>query len=249
MPLAKGFAPSVVSKNIHELTHHGSRPRPHDQIVAIALSEADKSRREHAAFGGGMGMMGGGMGGGYNPMLSYEERSAIRGEMSDQFHPTGLIGGAGAGRTDRLPLSVAAESHIIPSDVVSSLGQGTTANGAAILNGIIKGGVGPYGVAMPRGARGSGVPRPPAAPKIVKGLAKGGETPDEPEGVSHILAASGEFVVDRSDVARIGARQRRAGLSKARTDLRAGHQALDDLILRVRKHTLRWLKNAPRPRK
>jgi len=38
---------SNVSANIHELVHHGSRPRSHRQIVAIALNAARKARRTH----------------------------------------------------------------------------------------------------------------------------------------------------------------------------------------------------------
>lgn len=55
MPLESGSSPAVISKNISELTHHGSRPRSHDQIVAIALSNADK--HPGRAFGGGIGGM------------------------------------------------------------------------------------------------------------------------------------------------------------------------------------------------
>jgi hypothetical protein len=40
MPLKKGKSKKVISENIHELTEHGSRPRPHKQIVAIALHTA-----------------------------------------------------------------------------------------------------------------------------------------------------------------------------------------------------------------
>ena len=36
---------SNVSDNIHELSHHGSRPRSHRQIVAIALNAARKAKR------------------------------------------------------------------------------------------------------------------------------------------------------------------------------------------------------------
>ncbi len=40
MPLKPGKA--NIGANIKELTENGSRPRPHKQIVAIALSEARK---------------------------------------------------------------------------------------------------------------------------------------------------------------------------------------------------------------
>jgi len=38
------------------------------------------------------------------------------------------------GRTDQHAMDVPAESFVIPADVVSSLGQGNTANGMAVLN-------------------------------------------------------------------------------------------------------------------
>ena len=36
---------SNISENIRELVHHGSRPRSHKQIVAIALNAARKGKR------------------------------------------------------------------------------------------------------------------------------------------------------------------------------------------------------------
>ncbi len=41
MPLLPGK--KNIGTNIKELTEHGSRPRSHKQIVAIALSEARKT--------------------------------------------------------------------------------------------------------------------------------------------------------------------------------------------------------------
>lgn len=40
MPLKKGSSQATIEKNIHELTHNGSRQRSHAQVVAIALSLA-----------------------------------------------------------------------------------------------------------------------------------------------------------------------------------------------------------------
>lgn len=56
MPLLPGK--ENISRNISELTHHGSRERSHRQIVAIALANAD--RHPHKAGGGGIGFAGGG---------------------------------------------------------------------------------------------------------------------------------------------------------------------------------------------
>ena len=46
MPLKKGKSRKTISHNISELTHHGSKPRSHKQIVAIALNEARRSGRK-----------------------------------------------------------------------------------------------------------------------------------------------------------------------------------------------------------
>lgn len=48
MPLKAGSDQKTISSNISELTHHGSRPRSHEQIVAIALHNADKSNSSMA---------------------------------------------------------------------------------------------------------------------------------------------------------------------------------------------------------
>jgi hypothetical protein len=40
MPLKKGSSKKTISANISELTHHGSKKRKHNQIVAIALAQA-----------------------------------------------------------------------------------------------------------------------------------------------------------------------------------------------------------------
>jgi hypothetical protein len=44
MPLTPGSSQETISHNIDELTHHGSRKRPHAQIVAIALHNADVTK-------------------------------------------------------------------------------------------------------------------------------------------------------------------------------------------------------------
>mgnify|MGYP001563210582 CR=1 FL=1 len=46
MPLLKGKA--NIGRNIEELTEHGSRPRSHKQIVAIALSVARGGKKRPA---------------------------------------------------------------------------------------------------------------------------------------------------------------------------------------------------------
>jgi hypothetical protein len=300
MPLASGSDPATISANISELTHHGSRPRNHDQIVAIALSNADK--HPHRAMGGtgGIGHIAsvphvaafhimhestpktpamhdmtpsqgtppwirsafrqinspsGGIGhmadGGMAGDAPWWERGEQR--IADQPFHSGLIDGSGAGRTDRLPLAVGTDSHVMPADVVSGLGQGNTLAGARILNMALR--VGPYGTPLPHEVRGSGPPHPPSAaameaeqrPSALQNsmmLAHGGSTHKK---VS-ILAASGEFVVEPELVREIGERMIAGGKAKGSDPMDAGHRYLDDLIHRVRQFNIKWLKNAPPPK-
>ncbi len=304
MPLAPGNSPSVISSNISELTHHGSRKRNHDQIVAIALSNAD--RHPHAAFGGGIGGSGNiggslghiggspkiGIGASHSQVMSPSQstpwwtRSAERqmtappahgighfaaggGLMSaseaspwteradarimDQPFHGGLIGGSGAGRTDQIPLAVGGDSHVMPADVVSGLGQGHTLAGARILDASLK--TGPWGVPFPHEARGHGPPAPPHVPtpgtsptgierSMMSGLAEGGPTKK-----TSILAASGEFVVEPEVVEELGRRVIAEDPKKGNQNpMTLGHEALDALIARVRKFNIDWLKHAPPPK-
>ena len=52
MPLKPGSSSKVISQNISELTHHGSKKRPHKQIVAIALHKADETKSSKPRAGG-----------------------------------------------------------------------------------------------------------------------------------------------------------------------------------------------------
>lgn len=166
------------------------------------------------------------------------ERSEARGE--DEFHPGGLIDSGVAGRTDRIPLAVAADSHVIPADVVSGLGQGNSIAGANILNMALR--MGPYGTPLTRGGGGGrGIPSPPG---VFRGTfqmpyAKGGSThPEAGAEKTPIMAAGGEFIVPKYKVVELGG-----------GNARKGHDLLDKMIAAVRKHQMDFLKNAPPPKK
>lgn len=300
MPLVPGNSRAAISENISELTHHGSRPRSHAQIVAIALSNADRTGH---AFGGGIGSIGHGGGGlGHigigapsSRVMSASEGSpwwersearqmtapahgighfAVGGMMSaseaspwwersdsrainDIPHGGGLIGGSGAGRTDQIPLVVGADSHVMPADVVSGLGQGHTLAGARILDAALK--TGPWGTALPHEVRGHGPPAPPhlstaadnpaptgIARTMETGLASGGA----PHRKTSILAASGEYIVEPEVVEALGQRiLNQGGGKRGQSVMSAGHEALDELIGRVRKFNIAWLRSAPPPKK
>ncbi len=44
MPLVKGSSEKAIAENIHRLSHE-KKKRPHDQIVAIALDIARRSKK------------------------------------------------------------------------------------------------------------------------------------------------------------------------------------------------------------
>lgn len=286
MPLVKGSSREAISKNIDELTHHGSRQRPHDQIVAIALSEADKSKRGRRADGGNVPdpsydpaiqerafksladsgqtltpantpdphtrmMAVPNMRGAFgsdpitgNIYVPWDSRhpdprqhraagggglsSVIPGIQDDPYHSGGLFNSDVAGRTDRLPHTVAADSFVMPADAISILGQGNTPAGAKIMDGIL--GSGPYGTQLPRGRR-----------------ADGGNATDK--GVSHVMVAGGEVLVPRERVQNVGWRSRNTGKQSPQKDLTAGHAWLRDFVAKIRKYEIGRLKNAPKPKK
>lgn len=94
----------------------------------------------------------------------------------------GYIHGTSGGRTDNKPMKVAPGSYVIPSDILSGLGQGNSHAGAAALQRMFK--MGPHAKTLGESGK----------------FADGGMPG---EGVP-IVAASGEMVVDPETVARIG---------------------------------------------
>lgn len=248
---ALAIAFSVQRRNKHASGGKAGFPHPHlggirsggigHQVMSMGeampswtRSEASgigRTHRQHFAAGGiSMGMA-------EPPWTRSEAR-----QINDMPFHSGLIHSAVPGRTDRLPLAVGAESHVIPSDSVSSLGQGNTAAGARIWQAAIKNG--PWGVQPPRAVHGHG---PPSAPHIAQsqtGLATGGR------GKTAILAAGGEIVVPAEDVEALGQRGIAAGMGKrGETAMDCGHRLIDEAIARIRKYTIEWLRHAPAPKK
>lgn len=157
------------------------------------------------------------------------------------FRTGGLIKSTVAGRTDRLPMSVPANAYIVPSDVVSGMGQGNTDAGAKMLKNILH----PHSMRLRLAGRkrhtanifGTGHPDVFAhsqfsAPPMGSPMADGGATEDVP-----IVAAGGEYVIDPDTVTSLGD-----------GDARAGHKILDRMVLNVRHHTARKLTQLPGPK-
>lgn len=171
-------------------------------------------------------------GGGLSAPAPFYERSEAR-MLNDPPHFGGLFRSDVAGRTDRLPHRVPADSFVFPAAEVATLGQGNTLAGAKILDAIF--GTAPYGAALPKS-------RSLSYPHV---RAEGGNT----DGVSHVMVAGGEYLITPDKIAAVGRRLRAAGKSKAKSDLAAGHQMLRDFVLRIREAERKRLKNAPAPKR
>lgn len=138
---------------------------------------------------------------------------------------TGPIMSAVPGRTDHLSIKVPAGSYVLPSEHVSSLGQGNTMNGMKVLTQMFGPSKGPYGAgAMPIG-RG----RRPG--KFAEGGVPG-EVGDVP-----IMAAGGEFVIPPEKIVEMFG------------DLQRGHKFLDAWVMHRRQQHIKTLKNLPPPAK
>lgn len=214
MPLQKSTSRAVISNNIREMQAAG---HPHRQAVAAALHTADLAR-QHRADGGGLSLG--------QTSIPFAERSAARSLQDDTYHPGGFLNSSVAGRTDRLPHAVAADSFVMPADVVSGIGQGNSLAGAKIMDAILSSG--PFGTPLPRTRRADGGPAP---------------------GISHVMVAGGEYIVPREKVIALGRRMRLGKKSRARSDLAAGHEALRDMVDKVRGFQKKFLANAPKPKK
>lgn len=211
MPLNKSGSKKSFSQNVSAEINAG---KPKRQAVAIAYS----IQRRHKAVGGALA-----------PPF-YE-----RAEAKNLEH-AGMIHSPVAGRTDRIPMGVKSGAYVIPSDIVSSLGQGNSLAGSNALNRLFK--TGPYG------AGSSPIPHS-AAPKMLpikqpKMFALGGvpaaDDPSTQQPVD-IVAAGGEFVVDPQTITSIGG-----------GDLSKGHDILDAFVKHVRGKTIKTLRKLPPPK-
>lgn len=295
MPLKKGKSQAAISANISELTHHGSRPRSHSQIVATALSQAkklpkrstgglsaagfpttgnstgtpqysglgyfspppgssgipyalqmkalqeaqkaqqlpkltptsssgpitpygasqsaqppDTSTAESFGKGGNLSLSGGVSG-----VLSLKPPKSLA-RTTEPVASGGFIHSAIPGRTDRLAMNVKHGSHIIPADVVSSLGQGNSLAGARHLDMMLR--------ALPQVFKKGGTVSPSPPPRIKD---------HEP-----ILAAGGEYIVPPEEVKRVG-----------EGDHDKGHGRLDKMIVNVRRREAKRMLKLPPPKK
>lgn len=134
----------------------------------------------------------------------------------------GPIHSAVAGRTDHLPMQVAAGSYVLPADIVSAMGEGNTMAGFKSAKSLFGGE--PGEPAFDEGNPGT------------EAFANGGAASGVP-----IVAAGGEYVIPPEAVAKLGARH--GG------DIDDGHKILDHFVRKYRAKTVKLLKSLPGPKK
>lgn len=168
---------------------------------------------------------------------------------------TGPISGDGPGRADDISTSVPDGSHVIASDVVSSLGDGSTAAGQKKLQKMFPEG-GPTGIknaAMklnPIKPPSMGFAKMPSAPKApafihpaMPKMPMMHRMPGAPKGMRFkhggkvkVKVSSGEFVVPKEHVDHIG-----------EGDNERGHRALRAWQMLVRRHDIERRSKLPPP--
>lgn len=166
---------------------------------------------------------------------------------AESFHPGGLFHGAGLGRADTIPTSVSSDSHVVPSDVIAGLGEGSTLAGARVMDRIFQSG--PYGTPLSHSHASLHIPRAPAFHQSA-----GGRKTDGPHKTVPIAASSGEYLIKPEAVYRIGlvaAKNMKLNPKKLtpRNVMDIGHDTIDAWILYERKKHIKTLQKLPKPRR
>lgn len=147
------------------------------------------------------------------------------------FAKGGLIDSDIPGRTDKIPMKVAAGSYVLPADIPSALGQNNTKAGSEVLKKMFSSA--PYGLApMKQKAAKFHFDSFPHIGNGIKTKAGGGEVDHVP-----IIAAGGEYVIHPDVVKAVG-----------HGDMAAGHKVLDKFVLHTRKEHIKTLKKLKPPK-
>jgi hypothetical protein len=130
-------------------------------------------------------------------------------------------------------MKVPSGSYVLPADHVSSLGQGNTQAGYAVLNRMFHSG--PFGAGAPKMGHGS-LPRPPKLQGVM--TSQGGGRGHDVGSPVEVVTAGGEYVVPPHVVAAIGG-----------GNVDHGHKVLDMWVKSNREKHIKTLKKLPGPAK
>lgn len=184
----------------------------------------------------------------YNPLVREPQRAkddAVRFALAMGKKPrradggavSGALLGTNGGRTDTLPITVAAGSYVIPADVVSGLpgAEGNSLAGHNALNRLFS--MAPFSPdKAPYGAAATKLkPHKPNFGSHPPAIWHGGKV-EERNGRVGIIAAGGEHIVPPEIVQNLG-----------RGNIKLGHEILDEFVKEVRKRNIRDLKKLPGP--
>ena len=146
-----------------------------------------------------------------------------------------------AGRTDRLNIHTRSGAYVIPADIVSAHGEGSTLAGFKVLERAFKGTpyseqARPYGSGNDPYNQGDGPYAQGDGPygQEIQTRAKGGKS----SGKIPCVVAGGEFILTPEQVMEIGD-----------GSLETGHRVLDQFVLRSRKELVDTLKKLPGPKR
>lgn len=173
---------------------------------------------EPQADQGSVGYAGGGMTT-KHPPWTRSGQTMMR--MSGGAPTAGFLRSKVPGRTDALHGTPAANSYVIPADVISGLGEGNSLAGAHAMSMALS--TGPGGIPLSHGGGGHGV----RAPHMARGGAA--EKVD-------VHLAGGEYIITPGVVAQIGG-----------GDMKHGHAILDAFVKHVRSKTIKQMQKLPGP--
>lgn len=267
MPLTPGSSKKTIGKNIAEF-HTGKtyartaakfgKKRADKQAIAVALSEARKSRKR--AKGGAIGILpailgGGPIGvaasaharpnrasGGGMDNIGQRAEHIQENQMTRQLMHGPILSNV-PGRTDAHMGKVASGSYVVPADIVSGRGQGNTIAGMNVLQKLFK--MGPYGASPGsiRGGRGAPAIRAPHAALHMAAMPKAGgikfKSGGVPQGHGKLVPvnlAGGELVIPPENLR-----------SAVHPNLKHAHAIMDQWVLHERKKLRKTLAKLPGP--
>ena len=253
--LQQRFTPDQIGQIFGEVGFSRKEPNPPPPDDSGTLKvEQQPQQPPFMAEGGFVDMPGHYAAGGLSPsaMRGYATAAHYSGSnIKPAIKPPGvhLINSNVPGRNDRIPMQARTGSFVLPADVVSGLGQGNTMAGAKMWGDAISSSVGPGGiqnVIRRRTVKGPAMPRMSSMGKSGRGFADGGMghnsmghnggPPMNDEGLTPIVVAGGECIVDPEFVCELGG-----------GDPELGKKHLSNSVMTVRNHVIKHLKGLPRP--